>query len=185
MSAPEDVSSSLLLDATTDLIVSIFDRRDHGPRLPHDADIDRDPDRLSKTISQLSTALQECSKNITFYENFVTSLVEERDRLQERALSAEAAVEKLTEKCEGYERDVKELTARSREYQRKFTTTRRQLHSQLTTCRDELARCTSELARREKELDPELQVVDEGRSPCLEKEGSRALIIRLPPRRSG
>jgi len=33
------------------------------------------------------------------------------DRLQERALSAEAAVLKVTERCEGYERDMKELTA--------------------------------------------------------------------------
>jgi len=40
--------------------------------------------------------------------------------------------------CEGYEKDVKELMACSREYQRKFTVTWRQLHNKLMMCRDDM-----------------------------------------------
>jgi len=90
---------------------------------------------LGNPISELSIALQESSRDIDFYEDIVIFLAEEKDWLQERALSAKAAVEKATERCEGYERDVKELTACSREYQKKFTLTWMQLHSKLMTCR--------------------------------------------------
>jgi len=78
---------------------------------------------LGNPISELSIALQEGSRNIAFYEHVIISLVEENDRLQERALSGEAAIEKVTERCEDYERGVKELTTCSREYQKQFTLT--------------------------------------------------------------
>ena len=62
---------------------------------------------MGNPISELSIALQEGSRDI---ENVIISLVEEKARLQERALSGEAAVEKATERYEGYKRDMKELT---------------------------------------------------------------------------
>jgi len=51
-----------------------------------------------------------------------------------RGLSGEAAVKKVTERCEGYERDVKELTACSRKYQTKLTLNGIGLHGSSSTC---------------------------------------------------
>jgi len=93
--------------------------------------------QLGNPISGPSIVLQEGSRNSDFYEHVIILLVEQKDRLQGRALSGEAAVEKVTERCEGYERDVMELTACSREYQKIFTLTWMQLHNKLIMCRDD------------------------------------------------
>jgi hypothetical protein len=57
---------------------------------------------LGNPISELSIALQESSRSIGFYENFVISLVEEKDMFQVRAFSDKAAVGEVAKRFEGY-----------------------------------------------------------------------------------